>query len=109
MGASTLTNSRAAGESVGFVAGACAAMAGATRRSVAVANRIESIGTSTWRDEQRIKITDGWSALINFKYHMHPGFQMLRDVAVHHPTARIRHLDEQIHRTTSGNEDSVFP
>src|SRR6185503_4040019 len=44
MGASTLTNSRVAAESVGFV---CAAMAGAARTSAAVAKRIERINTST--------------------------------------------------------------
>src|SRR5689334_25162300 len=47
--------------------------------------------------------------LFDRKRRHHAGRQMLGDVAVNHPASRVRHVGEQLHRFTGGDDRRVFP
>src|SRR5690606_2488350 len=56
----------------------------------------------SWMDRHR-------SARHHTEEHLHPGLQVLRDVAVEHPVARVRHLDEQVHGRAQRNDRRILP
>src|SRR5262245_2331671 len=46
---------------------------------------------------------------LDLEHHAHSRFDVLRDVAMQHPLARIRQLEEHVGRETGRDEDGIFP